>query len=81
MNGVKYWGGGGGGHVPSPISYTSMLCCAYIYTVDPRLSEHLWSPNQFNQFGKLNIRVRYVFNGKRSKFYLMHTTSAMNIIK
>ena len=28
---------------------------AHTCTVDPPLSEHLWSPIQFKPFGKLNI--------------------------
>ena len=47
-----------------------------VITVDPRLSEHLWSPNQFEPFEYSVI----CFQWEESKFYLMHTTNALNIV-
>ena len=53
----------------------------YMYS-RPSIIQHLWSSNQ-SSHSELIVRiseVNYVFDGRISKFYLMHTTNAMNLV-
>ena len=65
INSGKSWGGGVS---RPPASY------AYVCTVDPQLSEHLWSPIQFKPFGRISEVII------RRRRFDAHHKCYMNII-